>query len=313
MENTMETVPSQEVVVARYYWKIGKIAEQKEEVKAWLTKNTTNGIPWVLRVLPGFEEEVNNAFPGVLGMMSRGQNNGCVNGTALLQTDYKVHTVGGKYRPKFLYRAFHSEIPNNGIKSRLGRGTDPIFLHIHLRKHLRWRCREASPFLSATNDWAKAVRIALLYEKRGHTGIKIIKFATNGEGWDHNVQRMWRARSLLYQMGLKNDNRKYLDNEYLIEHSIPEASIVKVYDWIDRQKFLDPSGRVQNQVRLELKEKQRASDLKKERRAQERMRVDEERKKRKLDSPDGPVAEDVRVVGKRVKVGPKMGPNVAGA
>lgn len=296
----MALVPVQEVTVARYDPCIRKIAGYQEpaKVKGWLTKSSTDkNVPWVLRVLPEHVDEVKNAFPGVLDVIKGSRNVGCVNGTALLSTSFKVYTVGGVERPEFMYRAIHGGQPHQGIKSRLGRGSDPIFLHIHLRKHLRWACREPSPFLSVTQVQRKVCRVACEYEMRGYSGIRIIKFRTSGPGWDHAVQRMWRARALLRLLGMRMDDRPYIDNEFLIEASIPAESIVAQYNWRD----FDLYGRIEADALAELARKQRRAEVLKKRRAARKKKAEEAAKKRKAEGEgeDG----DSRKTIKRLKIG----------
>ncbi|KAI3543097.1 hypothetical protein CSPX01_06410 [Colletotrichum filicis] len=320
----MDYVPGKEIVVARYRSKVEKIAENgSSEVKGWLTKNTTHNTPWVLRVLPDYVEIVRNQFPGLFDTMKHSRNSGCVNGTALLSIEHTVSTVDAEERPEYLYRTIHGSQPYGGTEARLGRGTDPIFLHIHLRKHLRWRCRESSPFLSATNSMEKAVRIATLYELRGFHNITILKFQTTGTAWDHDVQRLWNPKSLLRELNLHEDLMPWLDNEFLVEHSIPKSSIVKRWDWgsYSQQNEVDPLRLYRKAARFFYEGRERVATERKKRRDAEKKKEAEHASARKRKASeeggkDGNTGSDnedeseskpkKRKYSKRVHVGPKM-------
>ncbi|TDZ30440.1 hypothetical protein C8035_v002780 [Colletotrichum spinosum] len=227
-----ELVPSQELVVARFLPAIVRIQDYCEEggpAKAWLTRNQTDEkerTPWVLRVFPQYREEINKEFHQSLVIMDRDRDFGCINGIPLIQIRNKVSTVGGEERPPTLYRAIHGLHPHGGIKSRLGHGSDPVWFHHHLRRHLRWQAREPSPFLSATTNYGKARSVAHKYLRQGFPDVRIITFKTSGPGWDHERQRLWNPRDLVKALS-PSDNRWYLDDEFLIEYSIPELSIVR--------------------------------------------------------------------------------------
>ncbi|KAI3541395.1 hypothetical protein CABS01_03102 [Colletotrichum abscissum] len=264
----MAHVPSQELVVARYKLTSEKIADNdSSNVKAWLTKNTTHNIPWVLRVLPDYVSVLRNQFPGYLDIIQQSRNTGCVNGTALLSITQKVSTVGGDERPEQLYRTIHGGQPHQGIKSRLGRGSDPIFLHIHLRKHLRGNCREPSPFLSATSSRARAVEFAVAYEDQGFSNIAILVFETTSADWNHNTQRLWDSKALLRRLNKEKKAGVCFGEEFLVEHSIPETSIQRRYNWPSDKAKIDPRGFWERRARKALESKKKSIEEAKEKKA----------------------------------------------
>ncbi|KAH6659972.1 hypothetical protein BKA67DRAFT_666796 [Truncatella angustata] len=228
--------------------------------------------------MPEYIQEVSKAFPGVLDAMEGIRNLGCINGTALLSTSFKADTVGGDRRPKVMDWAIHGGQPGGGMESRIGRGSDPIFLHVHLKKHLRWQCREKSPFLSATHSRGKPYRIASLYEHKGYENIHIIEFR------------------------LKKDDRHYLDDEFLIEHSIPAESTICRYSWKDDKTVLDRRGDIATGAVAELAERV------KDRRAAKERELDDGGDGNRNGEPE--TRTFARKVGKRFKIGPKMGPNL---
>ncbi|KAF3797808.1 hypothetical protein GCG54_00011900 [Colletotrichum gloeosporioides] len=249
----MDFIPTRDLIVARYATEVTRIEDfADQDVRGWLTINRSardgRRTPWALRILPDYVDEINNHFPRALTAIENSRNVGCLNGIALLNSRIKITTLGGLDRPRELYRAIHSGQPDDGIKSRLGRESDAVFFHHHLRRHLRWQSREASPFLSATDDLGKAVRIAAIYVAKGFDDVRIIKFNTQGPGWDHDVNRMWNPRELARILSPRDD-KDYLDNEVLVEHSIPKNSIVSTYKWQVHKTHLDPGGWIEAHAR----------------------------------------------------------------
>ncbi|KAK1971936.1 hypothetical protein LY78DRAFT_708839 [Colletotrichum sublineola] len=302
----MASVPSITLSVAQYRSSVEKIADKDaDEIIGWLTKNTTDNTPWVVRVKSEFYQILMDAFPSYLHFISTSRDHGVVNGTAMISTSHQVHTAGEHLRPLVLYRVTHRRQPNNGIKSRLGRGSDPIFLQLHLQKHLNVRCREHSPFLSATSLRWKALELAAKFDAQGIPGVQIIKFKTSGSGWNHDIQRLWLAKDLLQQFGLMrlSTKRTKVDHEYLVEHSIPEESIVSRLDWKKDKDELDPQGHLARKAA-----KHEAARKRAEKRADDKNKSPAE--KRKADGLDKVEPEPKkRQTGKWVKVGIKVGRN----
>ncbi|KAK2045216.1 hypothetical protein LZ31DRAFT_594191 [Colletotrichum somersetense] len=296
----MASVPSTTLSVALYKPSVPEnIAEnESEDILGWITKNSTNNIPCVVRVYPQFQEATMAAFPNQVKFISTSSKRGAVKGTALISTSHKLLRLPDSKRPRYLYRVTHGGQPHKGRKSRLGRGSDPLFFQRHLKKHLIWKCREPSPFLSSTDSLDKALRIAAWYEVRNYPDVRITRFRTSGPGWDHEVQRLWGARDLIRQFGMHKDDRRYFDNEYLVEDSIPEESIVDNINWKEaRSKFnskLRPheSCYISNAIH-----KMNVQEMNNKRR-----KAAAERRK------DGCPPKE-RKMGKRVMVGPKLGSN----
>ncbi|KAJ0282020.1 hypothetical protein COL940_005439 [Colletotrichum noveboracense] len=195
----MEFVPTQDLVVARYATEVTRIEDfAEQDVRGWLTINRSardgRRTPWALRILPDYIDKINSNFPRALIAIENSRNVGCINGIAMLETRDKITTVGGIDRPRKLYRAIHSGQPGDGIKSRLGCGSDA------------------------------------------------------GPGWEHNVNRMWNPRELARTLS-PSDDKDYLDNEVLIEHSIPKDSIVETYRWQEHKAQLDPGGGIEADAR----------------------------------------------------------------
>lgn len=305
----MASVASKALTVAQYRPRVQKIAEHdSEEIIGWLTKNSAAGLPWVLRVKHEFYNILMAQFPEYLSLIGTSRITGVVNGIALVSSSCTVRTVGKRFRPKFLYRVIHGNQPGKGIRSRLGRGSDPIFLQLHLQKHLRWRCREPSPFLSATDDWDKAMRIASKYAVRNLPDVEIIVFHTSGPAWNHDVQRLWRATSLIRRLGLIGIDRPYFANEYLVEESIPEESIVL------RTKAPEADSTYMRNARHDLEAARKRAEKEKKAREEEKKADESAAMKRKAGGLEEPGPEPKkRKTGKWVKVGIKVGRNVGSA
>ncbi|GJC97074.1 hypothetical protein ColKHC_05900 [Colletotrichum higginsianum] len=306
----MASVASKALTVAQYRPRVQKIAEHdSEEIIGWLTKNTAAGLPWVLRVKHEFYNILMAQFPEYLSLIGTSRITGVVNGIALVSTSHQVHTVSQRARPQTLYRVIHRGQPHKGLKSRLGRGSDPIFFQLHFQKHLRWRCREPSPFLSTTTTWDEAMQIAAEHVVRNFARVEVIGFQTSGPAWNHDVQRLWRARVLMQQLGLKKSDRPHLKNEFLVEHSIPEESIVL------REAAPGPDSVYIRNARRDLEAKKKAvEDQTKPKEELKNYRAwvfNETAAKRKADDEEPEPKK--RKIGKWVKVGIKVGRNVGSA
>ncbi|KAI8305522.1 hypothetical protein K4K61_005224 [Colletotrichum sp. SAR11_59] len=307
----MEFIPARDLIVARYATKVTRIEDfADQDVRGWLTINRSaqdgKRTPWALRILPDYVEEINSNFPQALIAMDNSRNVGCLNGIALLNSRIKITTLSGLDRPRELYRAIHSGQPDDGIKSRLG----------------------------PTNDLKKAVRIAAIYVAKGFDDVRIIRFNTQGPGWDHNLNRMWNPRELARMLSPRDD-KKYLDNEVLIEHSIPKDSILETYRWQEHKAHLDPSGRTEahakavqltrDKIKVDRQEKAQKlcednskkaaeeTQTKGKAEAQDKMKpqydAEESEKKRKANDDEGEDSTPVATRLKRFKIGQKMTAN----
>ena len=167
----------------------------------------------------------------------------------------------GRMRPKTLYRAVHDKMPYEGMSAR---GlevctTNALFFQRHVQNHFVWRCRQPSPFMSATSNLDRAVSFAAFFEaramKRGYTAIKILKIDTTGEYWDHNVSRLWEANHIIQTLGLVNE--PYHDYEYLVKNLIPREH-VEVLDWDKHKDTYDPGRVVRSQHKTTFKSRERS-------------------------------------------------------
>ncbi|KAK8139632.1 hypothetical protein PG984_000755 [Apiospora sp. TS-2023a] len=153
-----------------------------------------------------------------------------VNGRPLKQASITIHPCLGHFRPKRLYRAVHADQPFYGVCARnYPQIFNPVLFQIQFQKHMVWRWRGNSPFMSATCSFQKAVQKCEAYEKRKRPGIKLLIINTSGPGWDSR-RLIWGAGEL--EMAFKVSVDHNCLGEYLITHSIPLYR-VKALDWVD--------------------------------------------------------------------------------
>ncbi|KAI1200950.1 hypothetical protein F5X97DRAFT_320888 [Nemania serpens] len=189
------------------------------KVRCWCTTGGRASLQELYNNLPEFENDE--------------RRGGFVNGRPLTHLSVTISTCAGQSRPKTLYRVVHDEQPHYGRKAR-GHGivkVTPLSFQILVEKHLNWRCRQPSPFMSSTNDQRKVRRIVQTLQEHGFTGIQVIEFRTSGDGWNHTAQRLFYAPTLRHNLNRTNyRNLPYLENDYLLESHIPPESILSVED-----------------------------------------------------------------------------------
>lgn len=108
---------------------------------------------------------------------------------------------------------------------------NPLTFQMHFQRHLKWSCRDLSPFMSATDCLAKARRICAVYAERGFSGIDLLVIRTS-DGAHHGAwssTRVFHVRTLIKHFDLPNlRSRRYFDNEWLIEGEIPLSRCTRV-------------------------------------------------------------------------------------
>lgn len=151
-----------------------------------------------------------------------------------------VRACVGKRRPPFLYRVVHDEHPDNGLWSR-GFGTvktDELSFMLHFDRHLKWRCRNPSPFMSTTTVPAKAANLADWYERHGFTNIQILVIKVDESSWQAR-SRIWDVRKTAARLGLHRVLcKQYHHDEYLIEDCIPAPCVTRIR-WEDMKAEID--------------------------------------------------------------------------
>lgn len=129
------------------------------------------------------------------------------------------------------YRVVHDKHPFGGTRAR-GYGVveiNSLTFQTHFQKHLKWACREKSPFLSTTNCQDKLIRLCAKYQQWGFTGIEVLVIDTTSDAkkWDNT--RVYDVQRLLAALQLKVlQKNSYLENEYLIEHEIPPSCVTRL-------------------------------------------------------------------------------------
>jgi len=106
---------------------------------------------------------------------------------------------------------------------------DSLDFQIHLENHLDWYNWNPSPFLSATSNLDKAVRLCRKFKEKYRTGVQLLIIDTQKPGWEHNTQRLWDLKELVHAFDL--EWKPFYSDEYLIEQSIPLGSVLFRMDW----------------------------------------------------------------------------------
>ncbi|ROV87241.1 hypothetical protein VMCG_10759 [Cytospora schulzeri] len=222
---------------------------------------------------PSFEYELRQQGSPAIASVPIDDNfstrSGFCKGQPLVSLETTIPTCLGSSRPPKLWRVIHG---GHSFPGTLARGsssdnkikTSPLNFQLQFQRHLNWNCRDPSPFMSSTNDHAKAIRICGCYEARGMTGITILEIDTTaGEEWDATGSHIWEVQELLRCFRLPIlQRKKYLMNEYLIEKCIPSSRVTRRVDWDEEKAKLDPKGTVRSAARREFK--QAASKKRKE-------------------------------------------------
>ncbi|KAI0601225.1 hypothetical protein F4775DRAFT_543307 [Biscogniauxia sp. FL1348] len=218
--NNFPRVPVEHMIVPRYAQRPMK-QEDNLDAKAWIVKSKVEPNKSVkLWIRPEFHQNLQLMYPKIPGVNDLYRPGGFVNGRPMTHIAMVVSTFAGKARPEILYRVVHAGQPHYGMKAR-GYGivsVDPLYFQILVQKHVCWRCRDPSPFMSVTDDSEKVEKICNYYRKRNFTGIKVITFRSSGQGWNHKKQRLWSCRDLGRQLGLNSlMGMPYLEFDYLLE------------------------------------------------------------------------------------------------
>lgn len=139
-------------------------------------------------------------------------------------------TNGKEPNIKIQYRVVHSEHPWGGVRARGYDkiATNPLTFQMHFQRHLKWSCRDLSPFMSTTDSLAKARRICAVYAHRGFTGIELLVIRTSdAASWRDT--RVFHVRTLIERFDLPVlRRRQYFDNEWLVETEIPPGRYTRV-------------------------------------------------------------------------------------
>lgn len=189
------------------------------KTRYWCTLQGRAGLKELYKDLPDFEDDA--------------RRGGFVNGRPMLNPSIPILTCTGSARPRILYRVVHNQQPHYGRKAR-GYGIvkiTPLLFKMLVDKHLNWKCRQPSPFMSTTDSWVKVRTIARTLQEHGYKGIQVIKFKSSGPGWDHESQRLFYAPNLIDSFRTRGYWVKpYMKDDYLLESHIPPQSIRKVKD-----------------------------------------------------------------------------------
>ncbi|KAI1120362.1 hypothetical protein F5Y10DRAFT_258580 [Nemania abortiva] len=139
-----------------------------DRVNVWWTREGYSKLKKYHPDLPDFDEY---AFHG-----------GFINGRPLLKPSVPIFTCAGSARPRILYRVVHKDQPDYGLRARgYGRTkATPELFQALVDKHLIWKARNRSPFISTTNSWGKVQRMIKALQEKGLTGVRVVVFRFEG-------------------------------------------------------------------------------------------------------------------------------------
>lgn len=197
-------------------WVVQSDVEARQPCRAWMTQSFRDQLQ---QSHPRHLDDVDVAITGKGGFSY---------GRALVNISIPIKTAGGDSRPQILYRVVHKATPNGGIKAR-GHGivkAGPLFFQQFLERHLDRRCRNPSPFMSATADIEKAWDECAYYEARGFEDIEILTITTHGHEWLQEDSRLWCLQTILTDLPLfRLQYHAKHAHEYLVQDSIPPSSV----------------------------------------------------------------------------------------
>ncbi|KAI1775975.1 hypothetical protein F4818DRAFT_458094 [Hypoxylon cercidicola] len=240
----MNKLPAEKIVVPRYGEK--RVAQSSmADITAWIVDAKSEKVPFRLRMKPEVHEELRAVYPELPEAADLIQGGGFLHGCPMLDIGIELETSREPKWPTKLYRVIHDDQPFGGIKAR-GYGTIPIiplYFQILVQKHLNWNCRNPSPFVSVTDNLEKVKIVAAVYEARGFSGIEILKLDVSSPAWRLEEHRLWNVRYLVEKFGATVLKRRdYLEQEFLVENSIPPECITRRYSWGSVRNQLDPGG-----------------------------------------------------------------------
>ncbi|RYC62306.1 hypothetical protein CHU98_g3893 [Xylaria longipes] len=222
-------IPTERLLVAQLEMTRVEYTKKPDAIGWIVRKKGDPNKPFRFRFLPEARHAIRRIYPNIPIEERQGA---FIWGYPLRRLEKFIHTCGTSTgRPKILYRLTRDGQPHGGRKPR-GHGlvdVDPFSFHIFFQKHLSWRCRNPSPFLSVTDSFEKVKDMHKLYQKRGYQNIKLIKFRSYGPGWDHTKLRLYHVPTLTRLLG-GVPCMKYMYREFLVDGEIPHQSIIK--EWV---------------------------------------------------------------------------------
>ncbi|KAK0663477.1 hypothetical protein QBC41DRAFT_259772 [Cercophora samala] len=186
-------------------------------------------------------------------------------GRPILLVKSTIPTCGGQYRPRLLMRVVHEgrkgrngdmkDGPAPSTKAR-GHGVvslNPINRQIFMQKHFTWSCHQLSPFLSVTDSWKTAmIRLASFFQ-HGFINPKILVIDSTHRSWDHDQSKLFNAAVVIKRLHLRW--REWHRNEYLVESSIPEESIIRTMSLEEAKMVLPDLFATAIQIRTRMDQK----------------------------------------------------------
>jgi hypothetical protein len=220
----------------------GKLQEENPDVYMWLvdSKDEDIGSFGAVYVRGGAD---NPKFKGLcerLGMAPeetvKNSRGSFLKGQPLLEEEtVTIPVLYGKHRPPFGFRTTHGGSPDGSVAPMPYRGmkprgygvvkTDPLRKQAFFQRHLNWRWRGRSPFLSVTTRIEVVQYFADMYRLQGCRDVKIHLINMHAEDWDRDEPPVFYAADVVRAFGILRERDSY-ETEYLVEGAIPEGSII---------------------------------------------------------------------------------------
>ncbi|KAJ4386516.1 hypothetical protein N0V93_009413 [Gnomoniopsis smithogilvyi] len=242
MTSTALVLPPRDLQLSRNFIYASQFKEQLHqqwEITAdiWVVRaseefRSSKGRSWTVWIEPGFYEskrEYNSPVLGWIEGFEKGKyGGGSCEGRPMVKFCIQVPLCAGPNLPRKLYRVIHDQHPWGGTRSR-GYGrveVNPITFQVHFQRHLKWSCRDLSPFMSTTPNIQKARRIAAMYDQMGFTGIELLIINTSGPAWEGTF--VFDVQSLIkcFDLSILAKN-SYLKEDYVIQDEIPPSRVIR--------------------------------------------------------------------------------------
>lgn len=215
-------------------WGAKKIAHaDNTDTEAWVVDNEQNytGLVWAKEPM---RTQIREKYGADIQLSYLFMFNGTfVNGRPLTQLSKSITPCLGYDRPGTLYRVLHDGQPYNGVCARsYPHGPERLLFQVQIQKHMNWNWRRASPSMSATTSFNKAIHVCKGYVERGHKGMMILVIDTMGDGWGSEL--IWHVATLMKDSGITVAHTR--EEEYLITYSIP-LQHAKTLMWPDQIQY----------------------------------------------------------------------------
>jgi hypothetical protein len=136
--------------------------------------------------------------------------------------------------PAELWRAIREDHPGQGLIARaystdtMGTELTRTNFQLLVECHLQWHSRIPSPFLSATPQRERAVRLCQKWIAEGWRGVRLVRINSSDMVRDHDV-KIWKVTDLCHHFSLEYRSR--YEDEFIIHGHILEDYTDEFSGW----------------------------------------------------------------------------------